>query len=68
MHQVATEEATQLFLQQLLFFLQHQLAERALKPLTRQADQLDPVRVGLGKGLVGHCAIPRKVLPPRHRG
>ncbi|MNZ85953.1 hypothetical protein D3C78_1047610 [compost metagenome] len=68
MHQVTPEEAPELLLQQFFLFFEHQLAERAVEPVTGQADQLDPGRVGLGKGLVGHLRSPSKVLAPRHRG
>ncbi|MNP02849.1 hypothetical protein D3C76_947110 [compost metagenome] len=60
MHEIAAKEAPELFFQQFVLLLEHQLPKWAVEPLTGQADQLDPVRVGLCKSLVGHCALPRR--------
>ncbi|MNE47931.1 hypothetical protein D3C80_1423610 [compost metagenome] len=57
-HQIAAEVAPQLFFEQALFFMQHQLPQGAGEPVAGQADQLQPLRIGLGKGLIGHCSLP----------
>ena len=42
------------------------LAQRPGKPLACLADQLQPLRVSLGKGLIGHCSLPWTVLDDAH--
>ncbi|MNH10427.1 hypothetical protein D3C79_699060 [compost metagenome] len=57
-HQVTTKVTPQFFLKQALFLLEHKLPEGAGEPVAGQADQLQPLRIGLGEGLIGHCSLP----------
>ncbi|MCY1452959.1 hypothetical protein D9M71_699230 [compost metagenome] len=67
MHQVTAKEASQLILEQALFFMQQQLPQGAGEPVPSQADQLQPVRVRLCKRFVSHCSLLHKVHLEPHR-
>ena len=57
MHQVAAEEARQFLIEQTLLLLEQQAAQRAVEPLPGGTDQLQPVGIGLGEGIVGHGRV-----------
>ncbi|MNG11074.1 hypothetical protein D3C84_945790 [compost metagenome] len=59
MHQIATEEASQLVFEHASFFVQQKLPDGAGQPFTGRADQGQPVRISLSERFISHCILQR---------